>query len=134
MGEQVYAFVRQNQEVNPKKKIIKTPFGIELVNTVVVNLGIHQDKTYPVELIVDAKIADKEIILGMTALKTLGYRITVAGKETRERPAARRAAITKRGIKGKLRSSNQDYDSHREDDRISFLDEEEARRIREWEY
>lgn len=136
IGENVYAHVRRNQEVNPKKKLIKTSLGIELVYTVVVRVGIQQDRKYPIEFIVDTKIPASELMLGMTALKTLGYRITVAGQETRERPAAKKPEKPhpKKRVQRRPQPASAKYNSDSEQDRISFLDEDEARRIREWEY
>lgn len=130
----MYALVRQNQEVNPKKKLIKTGYGIELVHTVVVRIGIHHDRMYPIELVIDTKIPTYELVLGMPALKVLGYRITVAGQETRERPATKKVVrvVSKKKSERKLHARVDSTDDVH--DKISFLDEEEARRIREWEY
>lgn len=137
MGLKVYALVKEKQEANPKKKVIKTAYGIELAQTILVAIGIHHDRTYSIEFIIDAKIPSNEMLLGMPTLKALGYRITIAGKETRERPASKRLVhlSSKQNVEcANARLPRDKINDDSEDERISFLDEEEAKRIREWDY
>lgn len=133
MGSNVFNLVRAKQNVNPRKHLIKTVYGIESVRSVEVRIGIHQDRKYSVEFIIDSKIPANEIILGMPALKILGYRITIGGKETRERPASRILQLGE-GRPEEIPQRTAKSDQELEEDAISFLDEEEAKRIREWEY
>lgn len=137
MGRKVYALVQEKQTVNPKKKLIKTAYGIELVRTVVMNIGVRSSQKYPLEIVIDEKIPENEMSLGMMALRTLGYRITISGRETRERPAWKRLRkISSRSDRQRAsRDTQQDRErADSDDDKISFLDEAEAKRIREWEY
>lgn len=137
MGMKVYSLVEARQKVNPRKKLIKTAYGIELVRTVVITIGVRANQKYPVEVVIDEKIPENEMSLGMPALKTLGYRITVAGRETRERPVVKRLSkgiVRREREHDSQKSRLQQFESDNEDDKISFLDEREAQRIREWQY
>lgn len=133
IGKNVLSMIEEKQKVNPKKKLIKTKYGMELVYTIVVKAGVHSRRKHPIEVIIDPKkILPNEMNLGLRALQILGSRITVAGQEATYRGAVRRlrkeAETGERRDKGPIPQRNQRADSMSDEDKMSFLDEEEARR------
>lgn len=130
MGRKVFAWVKDNIRANLRKKIIKTKTGLELVQTVTVDVGVKRSQNFDVEWVIDHKLPGNEVTLGIRAMVKMGYQIQVAGQRTTQR------RIIQKPIQGKKQKNNvnnkEDYSS--DDDRMSFLDEEEEERIREWKY
>uniref|UniRef100_UPI0034E029F6 hypothetical protein n=1 Tax=Streptomyces djakartensis TaxID=68193 RepID=UPI0034E029F6 len=70
---------------------------------------------------VDDKVRRNEMVLGFQALMTLGHRISVAGMECHVRRHQEQVS-----------ASQYEGNRRRNAEAVSFLDEDEARRIHEW--
>lgn len=139
IGKNVLALIEKSEKVNPVKKLIKSAYGLELVYTFTVRAGVHGRHKSLIEVVIDQRIPQNEINLGMKALFQLGHRIMVAGQEARYRPVTRfiRRREPKKDAKKTVSvptAHRKREDSVSDDDKMSFLDEEEAKRIREWSY
>lgn len=149
IGKGVVSLIEQFEKINPKRTIFKSNVGLELANTIIVEAGIRERQLYPIECIIDHRLPKNDMVLGMKAMVTFGYRITVAGREAMQReievgnrrvspPRPRRRSSTEnppstsRRVRGGEQNETRAHSS--DDDRMSFLDEEEATRIREWRY
>lgn len=133
IGKNVVSLIERFEKVNPKKKVIKSKYGMELVYTLVVRAGVHLRRKYPIEVIIDQKISANEMNIGLRALQILGHRITVAGEEAMYRPIRvsqgreqRRVRLNRARVRRHTREC-----SMSDDDKMSFLDEQEAERIRQ---
>lgn len=155
IGLRVFRLIEEQTKVKPKRKIFKSQLGLELANTIVIDAGISDRRLYPMECIIDPKLPQNDMILGMKAMVTFGYRVSVAGKEAQQRLIVQRNKggrpqnQKRRNTTGNISSTskefhrlpflkskhNQESDAQsNSDDCMSFLDEEEAVRIREWRY
>lgn len=132
LGRKVLSWVESNTKVRPKKKVVKTISGLELARTVSVNIGVNKHDKADIDCIIDDRLPVNEISLGMKALVKLGYRITVAGKETTQRKLIRKpskADVSERELrKRKLRRQSSDSESS-----LSQSEDERERR-RDWKY
>lgn len=124
IGLGVLEFLKSKRAVNLAKRIITTERGIETLQATDVRMG-DQKHLYAVECFVDGRIPKFEMILGFRGLVRLGYRVSVCGQEGRQR----QKTSVRRGDEISEQRSRV-----RDDDEISFLDENEAKRIREWRY
>lgn len=122
IGLGVLEFLKSKRAVNSAKRIITTDTGIETLQATEVRMG-DPEHLYEVECFIDPRTPKFEIIIGLRALVRLGYRITVCGHESRQRKVSNERST---------RACHRESPKAREDDEISFLDENEARRIREW--
>lgn len=134
IGNGVFELINKNGRLNPKRKVIKTITGLELAQTVMINVSIKENQKYNIECVIDRKIPKNEMSLGLKAMVKLGFRISIAGQECRTRKITMKRTANNgmkrdRGVKNK---DNKEEDN--DDDRISFLDEQEAKRIEEWSY
>lgn len=127
IGVKVFEWIDKREKLKPIRKIIKTWGGLEHVKTIVAEVSVKKGEKWAVEFIVDHKMAENEMVLGMEALSTLGYKLTVAGKECRQRE------IPEKSIKKEFVRKRKAEVEESDDGEISFLDEEEARRIEEWQ-
>lgn len=124
IGLGVLEYLKSKRAVNLAKRIITTRQGIETLQATEVRMGDRRH-SYEVESFVDRRIPRCEVILGFRGLMKLGYRVTVCGQEGRQRQ------------KSNPRDAEEISDKRpreRDDDEISFLDENEAKRIREWRF
>lgn len=122
MGEGVLEYLRSKRAVNLARQVVKTDYGVETLQGTDVRMGDSRH-SYIVRVIVDRNLPKFEMIIGFHGLIRLGYRLTVCGIESRQRRRPKERARESLPPK-KLKM--------REDDSISFLDENEAKRIREW--
>lgn len=123
MGTGVLAYLKTQRPVQGIKKVIRSAQGLETLQVVEVKMGADQRHQYAIDICVDNKIPKNEISLGFRALVRLGYRFSVCGLEGRQRRIS---------TKKNYNRSTEGGPKEREDDEISFLDEEEAHRIEEW--
>lgn len=120
MGKGVLEYLRSKRVVNLAKQVVRTNSGIETLLGTDVRIGDSRH-LYTVRVFVDNRLPMFELMIGFHGLIRVGYRLTVCGLECRQR----------RRLKERLQEVNQNP-KEREDDNISFLDENEAKRIREW--
>lgn len=131
IGKKVVALIGESMKVVPRRKIIKTRRGLELAQTIMVNVGIRRSKKWSIECVIDHTLPVNELSLGMKALMRMGYSIQVAGQETTQRRIVRKVIKAKRVTRKFEQKSIRDSDGSDSEDKLSFLDEEEGKRIRE---
>lgn len=122
IGQGVLAYLQNKRPLNISKKVLRSNYGIETLQAVSITLNLVGGRDHTVECYIDPRVRKNEMVIGLHAMINLGYRITVAGSESRRRKQIEQ-------------SNSQHYEKEfkpREDDEISFLDEDEGQRIREW--
>lgn len=122
IGQGVMEYVRSKRSVNLAKRVIRSSYGLETLQVVTIFLNCMAGRELSVECYIDPGIRRNEMVIGMQTMMGLGYRITVAGFESRRR----------RQFGNQECRRTEEEINHRDDDLISFLDEDESRRIREW--
>lgn len=133
LGKAVADLVITITEAVPKKLIIRKKRSLESVTYIPVKIGTRRNNVVTVEGYIDKNIAEKTVILGMDAIKSLGFKFYIGGQEAKariQRVATSKQANLKRNTPNKPIGKKQ---TNEEDDIISFLDEEERRQILEWE-
>lgn len=146
----------KEQTDNPLRKLILRNNGkLKLVSCISMTMYTRQHMQITIDGVIDDGITEKIIILGSQAFLAFGHQIYIGGQQSkmRVRPAIATIEVRPREnlpgssncARGPSQSQNQRptqrampafttrrREDNEEDDRISFLDEEEARQIREW--
>lgn len=120
IGLGVLEFLQSKKTLNLGRKVLRSIHGLETLQVTTTTITLPGNRNYQIECYVDSRIRKNEMMIGFQAMIKLGYRITIAGQEGRQRKQRDDSELLHQGLK------------QREDDEISFLDEEEARRINEW--
>lgn len=132
IGKKVVTLIKESMQVVPRRKIIKTKRGLELAQTIMVKVGTRRSSKLTIECVIDHTLPVNELSLGMKALIKMGYSIKVAGQETTQRRIVRKTVKSKRGDQKFIPQLRRDSDESDSDDKLSFLDEDEAKRILEF--
>lgn len=123
IGSEVLEYLKSQRAVNGAKSVIKSVKGMETLFKTEVKIG-DKRHLYDLECFVDKSIPKCEMIIGFRALIKLGYRVTVCGQEGLQRQ--------QRVCEEPRKKISKEHRREREDDEISFLDEEEKSRLEEW--
>lgn len=161
IGNKVFEMVKGITGNNTRRVVLRQPGKLSLVSYIKMELCTRRNKVICTDGIIDTKIPDTTILLGMRAIKLLGFMFYVGGQEAKIRESrvistiplkqhdtddnyrhsscnrAGRNNDREPGIHRERRMYDQAAAYRREandEDRMSFLDEEEARQIREWDY
>lgn len=150
--------VMANSKTKPRKLILRRSGNIGLVSCIQMTIRTRTHQAITIDGIIEDNLAEKIIILGMQAIQQFGFKFFVGGQEakvrvekcielqTRERGdrSSRRTTDSRGDTRSRLHSSRKSEQSRgpgrsinhqaeeRDEDEMSFLDEEEARMIREW--
>lgn len=116
-----------------RKKVIRTPYGIELAEMIMVNVRIQDSPVRKIECAVDSRMHPNELILGARALNEMNCHIKIEGVEVQKR----KKVITRVGsLPFKRRSQNYSKLRYAHEGRpregIEFLDKREGQRARDW--
>lgn len=129
IGRKVLTWISENSEVSPKKRVTKNVAGLELANTILVEMGVHSQERVPIECIIDSRLPVNEMTLGMKALVKFGYRFKIAGIETTQRK------IFRKPIKADFGRKRRQAERPLSDDgSVYSQDDERSDRKREWKY
>lgn len=120
MGRGVLSFLKSKGPVNLSKRVVRSIFGLETLQATSIRLGSDDTNSYSVLCYVDERLPEFELVLGLRTLVCLGHRISVCGLESHER----------RIVEESVSTNNRKRE--RDEDEISFLDQKEAKRMREW--
>lgn len=120
ISQGVLEFLKKKRPLNISKKVLHSVFGMETLSTLTITIHLDNDRQCKLDCYVDARVRRNEMVIGLIALMKLGHRFTVAGMESRLRRHHEEP------------HHNQESLRERDEDQISFLDEDEARRIEEW--
>lgn len=143
--EAVATLVKAKTGKDSKKLILRSQGTVKMVYYVKVKMNTRAKNEITVDGIINPNLTEKVIILGMLAIKELGFKFFVGGQEAkahiRKCPVtAQKGSNTRNAARSNRRRQREADDNRRndegdnDDDRMSFLDEEEARRIRDWDY
>lgn len=129
IGKKVLSWIADNTQLRQTKRVIKNIVGLELVNAIVVEMGVNRQEKVPIECIIDNRLPVNEMTLGMRALVKFGYRFQVAGKETTQRKLVRKPIKADFG-----RKVTHDEVELSDDEPLYSHDEEKEERKRDWKY
>lgn len=124
-----------------RKVILREAGNLKMVRRINLKLNTRARQQVTVDAIIDQSIQEKIVVLGMLAMQAFGFKCYVGGQEAQIRTA--KEEKNPRGKTAHPRSKDQtpkrsrrreeaderDRDDEDYDDRMSFLDEEEARMI-----
>lgn len=152
IGQDVANLILENSNVRIRKIIIREEGNLSLVSCVKMNMHTRRFQEVTTDGIINNKLAGKIIVLGMRAIHEFGFKFYIGGQEAktshreyvlkfrgnsrstrrmlhpRRRTSHSRNESTHRGHQDRGSNSQEEQD----DDLLSFLDEDEARRIRDW--
>lgn len=135
IGTHVAEFLIAETTTRPKKMIVRTPKGLELKSSVSVQMYTRRNNIIFVQGHLDRNIPEGIVVLGMEAISALGFKFYVGGQEAKTRvkavpkPSIKTRTFQQRRI---VHHNRKEADHHKEDDTISFLDEEERQHILNW--
>lgn len=133
--QEVAALVKIKTGNTIRKLIRREPGKLTLVSCIQMRLKTKVSKEVQIDGIINGKLKGKIIIIGMEAISAMGFTFIIGGQEAKIRVVKgspifkqeAREGPRKNTSKPTTRQEEEDYD-----DEISFLDEDEARMIREY--
>lgn len=138
IGKQVAELIESKTRKQPRKTILRRCNSLRMVYCIEMELETPKSKKILLDGIIDHRVEEKVIVLGMQAIKALGFKFWIGGQLAKVRTTR---MIIRTPLKNKMKRGNQEANDHRrleaedkDEDEISFLDEEEAARIRDWKY
>lgn len=137
IGPDVANFIKVTTGNMLRNVVLRRAGSIGLVSCIQMALRTKARKEIKIDGMVNPKLKEKVIVLGMEAISLLGFKFSVGGQQAKTRILKNRPNAEKPKRKPKENSA-QDNNSRQEDDeeddldQISFLDEKEAEMIREW--
>lgn len=132
------------RSANTVRKIILRKAGsLKMVSCVQVEMKTRQNLRIFTKGIIDHTLSEKVVVLGMQAIAAFGFKFFIGGQEAQRREQLFIPTIEVRNQRDNgphrpqprmviPRAPRREPFAEREDDTISFLDEEEKRMIQEW--
>lgn len=135
IGSEVARAVIQTTGQRARTRVIDNGYGRGIHKILLVRLGTRLGRMRDIECIIDGKIPPRSAVLGMIAIKSLGYQINIGGRQAYQ-------SIRKVGADRKTQPPNKRRQTEREREQgIPFMEEEvldleidteEARGIENW--
>lgn len=150
----VVELVQTNTGNTVRKLILRQHGSINLVRCIRMKISTRKNMVVEIDGIINEKLSEKIIILGMDAIQKFGFKFFVGGQEAKIRqrkciptieikplvnirnatevnqPGPSSNTNSETSIQTPMRQRRPSEDN--EEDRMSFLDEDEERMIREW--
>lgn len=129
IGEAIANLVKIETGRNSKKLIIRPQGTCKMVYYMNFKMNTRATNEISVDGIIDPKLTEKGVVLGMRAIRDFGFKFFVGGQLAKVRTSVQ-AKCSEAGRDKTRNNAEEEMD----EDRMSFLDEEEAKKIREWKY
>lgn len=136
LGKAVADLIIANTAVVPKRVVLRDLNGLKLASRIPTKMCTRRNNIVTVEGYVAPEIPDKIVVLGMDAIKSLGFKFYIGGQQAKVRMQV--PETLKTHSYSKKTANNDDNprfknEPQKEDDAISFLDEGERRQILDWD-
>lgn len=142
---EVANLVKEQTHAKERKLILREPGNLTMVRCISMKMSTRTQQQVTIDGIISDKITEKIIVIGMQAIKAFGFKFFIGGQEAKMRVSKRISTIEVKPLdegpsnRAPMRQrqpfqnaafrKREDYSD--DDDRMSFLDEDEARMIRE---
>lgn len=125
----VFRWINESSGQTARRVILRRTHSLRMVSSIKMKIGMKRNRQIEIDGVIEDKLKEIVIVLGMRAIRSLGFKFSIGGQEAKMR--VNKCVTWKRTAK-KVKKIQPVRPKDDDEDAISFLDEEEARRICEW--